>query len=235
MSEYPLLSEQELEEMPIFASLQEAMEDPDNAYSLELIGEPFFADELEEFVEQCPRIQVLVINSNEDLTEIPECIAGLANLQYLEVRDCPLENHRVVDLRNVVEGDRAPDNQGTLKFLRGIEVGHIFQLGDVYSAAMNAHVLDKDGRTLTPIMGCYGMGVTRLVAAIVEQLDCFLGILQPAKPFNFMGIALVIIERSIAIEKRCGLLQLQAQFLPGSLEIVRDADINKVTLVFTAD
>ena len=83
--------------------------------------------------------------------------------------DCPITDDQQVDMRNVVEGDPAPGGQGKLKFLKGIEVGHIFQLGTVYSAAMDATVLGQDGRNLAPIMGCYGMGVTRLVAAVIEQ------------------------------------------------------------------
>ncbi|MEM9624255.1 MAG: proline--tRNA ligase, partial [Pseudomonadota bacterium] len=95
-------------------------------------------------------------------------------------RDCELEDQQVVDVRNVVEGDPAPDNQGALKFLRGIEVGHIFQLGTTYSTAMNASVLDQDGNSVAPIMGCYGMGVTRLVAAVIEQNHDDNGIIWPA-------------------------------------------------------
>ncbi|NKC01064.1 MAG: proline--tRNA ligase [Pseudomonadales bacterium] len=100
-------------------------------------------------------------------------------------RDCELHADQIVDMRNVVEGDMAPDGQGTLRFLRGIEVGHIFQLGSVYSDAMNARVLDQDGKTLAPLMGCYGMGVTRLVAAIIEQNHDDNGICwpEPVAPF----------------------------------------------------
>src|SRR5690606_1726688 len=70
----------------------------------------------------------------------------------------------VEDLRNVVEGDSSPDGKGTLKIVRGIEVGHIFQLGRKYSESMNARVLDEDGKEQTLAMGCYGIGVTRVVA-----------------------------------------------------------------------
>ncbi len=106
--------------------------------------------------------------------------------------DCTLDEAQVVDARNVVEGDPAPDGQGTLRFLRGIEVGHIFQLGSVYSSAMDANVLDQDGRSLTPIMGCYGMGVTRLAAAVIEQNHDEQGISwpKPLAPFQLHLIAL---------------------------------------------
>ena len=108
------------------------------------------------------------------------------------LRDCPLDEQQIVDARNVVEGDAAPGGQGQLKFLKGIEVGHIFQLGTVYSAAMDANVLDADGRSLTPVMGCYGMGVTRLVAAVIEQNHDADGIIWPTPlaPFKLHLIAL---------------------------------------------
>lgn len=76
---------------------------------------------------------------------------------------------RAADLRNVVAGDPSPDGQGQLSIARGIEVGHIFQLGDKYSAALKATVLDEAGRAVIPSMGCYGIGVTRIVAAAIEQ------------------------------------------------------------------
>ncbi|MFP5440784.1 MAG: proline--tRNA ligase [Gammaproteobacteria bacterium] len=82
-------------------------------------------------------------------------------------RDLP--EPQVADLRNVVEGDPSPDGKGTLVIKRGIEVGHIFQLGDKYSSALKATVLGEDGRPLTMIMGCYGIGVSRVVAAAIEQ------------------------------------------------------------------
>jgi prolyl-tRNA synthetase len=100
-------------------------------------------------------------------------------------RDVTITADRVADLRNVRPGDRAPDGQGELAFLRGIEVGHIFQLGRVYSEPMQASVLDQNGRSVVPIMGCYGMGVTRLVAAIIEQNHDEVGIRwpEPVAPF----------------------------------------------------
>ena len=73
------------------------------------------------------------------------------------------------DLRNVVEGDASPDGQGRLKLARGIEVGHVFQLRDKYSAAMNASFLDNNGKAQIMEMGCYGIGITRIVAAAIEQ------------------------------------------------------------------
>ena len=99
---------------------------------------------------------------------------------------------RVVDLRNVVEGDPSPDGKGALAFARGIEVGHIFKLGTKYSAAMQLALQDGSGNEVSLIMGCYGMGVSRLVAAIVEQCHDDAGIVWPAAvaPFDLHVIAL---------------------------------------------
>lgn len=85
----------------------------------------------------------------------------------------------VADIRNVVEGDPSPDGKGTLLIKRGIEVGHIFQLGTKYSEAMKASVQGEDGRNQTLTMGCYGIGVTRVVAAAIEQNNDERGIVWP--------------------------------------------------------
>ncbi|QMV50556.1 proline--tRNA ligase [Ewingella americana] len=92
-------------------------------------------------------------------------------------RDLPLP--QVADIRNVVEGDISPDGKGTLLIKRGIEVGHIFQLGTKYSQAMNATVQGEDGRNQVMTMGCYGIGVTRVVAAAIEQNHDDRGIIWP--------------------------------------------------------
>jgi prolyl-tRNA synthetase len=82
-------------------------------------------------------------------------------------RDLPVPT--VADLRNVVAGDPSPDGKGTLEIKRGIEVGHIFQLGTKYSEAMNCQVLGENGKPVVLSMGCYGIGVSRVVAAAIEQ------------------------------------------------------------------
>lgn len=92
-------------------------------------------------------------------------------------RDLPEPD--AADLRNVVDGDPAPVGNGRLAIKRGIEVGHIFQLGTKYSAAMNATCLDDQGRSITMTMGCYGIGVSRIVAAAVEQNHDERGIIWP--------------------------------------------------------
>lgn len=89
---------------------------------------------------------------------------------------------RVVDIRNVVEGDPSPDGKGTLQIKRGIEVGHIFQLGDKYSQAMGCSVSGEDGKPVTLMMGCYGIGVSRIVAAAIEQNNDENGIIWPLTP-----------------------------------------------------
>jgi len=86
---------------------------------------------------------------------------------------------RVEDIRKVVEGDASPDGRGTLSIARGIEVGHVFQLGDKYAEALNATVLDDAGKAQVMQMGCYGIGVSRIVAAAIEQNHDEAGILWP--------------------------------------------------------
>ena len=99
---------------------------------------------------------------------------------------------QVCDLRNVVAGDPSPDGQGALEFTRGIEVGHIFKLGTKYSDAMQLALQDGSGGEVPLIMGCYGMGVSRLVAAIVEQCHDASGIVWPMSvaPFDLHVVAL---------------------------------------------
>jgi prolyl-tRNA synthetase len=99
-------------------------------------------------------------------------------------RDLP--EPEAVDLRNVVEGDPSPSGKGKLAIARGIEVGHIFQLGRKYSEALNATVLDEQGKSVTMLMGCYGIGVTRVVASAIEQNHDERGIVwpEPIAPFD---------------------------------------------------
>ncbi|HET7359478.1 MAG TPA: proline--tRNA ligase, partial [Rhodanobacteraceae bacterium] len=99
---------------------------------------------------------------------------------------------RVADLRKVVEGDPSPDGSGTLHIARGIEVGHVFQLGDTYAEAMGATVLDENGGTRAMLMGCYGIGVSRIVAAAIEQNHDERGIAWPA-PMAPWRVAICVI------------------------------------------
>ncbi|NOR43914.1 MAG: proline--tRNA ligase [Gammaproteobacteria bacterium] len=110
-------------------------------------------------------------------------------------RDCDLP--KAADLRNIVEGDPSPDGKGTLSIVRGIEVGHIFQLGTKYSESMNATVLDENGKATTMTMGCYGIGITRIVAAAIEQNHDENGIVWPKNiaPFD-VAIAPINMQKS---------------------------------------
>jgi prolyl-tRNA synthetase len=105
-------------------------------------------------------------------------------------RDLP--EPRVADLRNVVDGDPSPSGSGRLRIRRGIEVGHIFQLGTKYSDSMSATVLDEQGRSVSMQMGCYGIGVTRVVAAAIEQNHDAAGIVWPEAlaPFDLAIVPL---------------------------------------------
>jgi prolyl-tRNA synthetase len=108
------------------------------------------------------------------------CGANEKDMHYQGVnwgRD--LAEQQSVDIRNVQAGDPSPTGRGTLEIVRGIEVGHIFQLGQLYSTSMNASVLDEQGKALTMYMGCYGIGVTRIVAAAIEQNHDANGIVWP--------------------------------------------------------
>lgn len=100
--------------------------------------------------------------------------------------DRDVTNYDVADIRNIVEGDPSPCGQGTLQIKRGVEVGHIFQLGTKYSEAMKAGVLNEDGKNQVMTMGCYGVGVSRIVAAAIEQNNDKYGIIWPQSiaPFD---------------------------------------------------
>jgi prolyl-tRNA synthetase len=126
-------------------------------------------------------------------------------------RDLP--EPEIADLRDVVAGDPSPDGRGRLSIARGIEVGHIFQLGDKYSRAMNATVLDEQGKARPMIMGCYGIGVTRIVAAAIEQCHDDQGIIWPAPiaPFQ-LALIPVNMQKSQRLAEASGTLydELQA-------------------------
>jgi prolyl-tRNA synthetase len=120
---------------------------------------------------------------------------------------------QVADLRNVIEGDPSPDGCGTLSIVRGIEVGHIFQLGKTYSSKLNATVLDESGRAQVMTMGCYGIGVSRVVASAIEQNNDEFGIRWPAAiaPFTVV-IAPLNMQKSpdVAAQAEALYAQLQA-------------------------
>jgi len=120
----------------------------------------------------------------------------------------------VYDLRNVVEGDPSPDGKGTLQIKRGIEVGHIFQLGKKYSEALGCKVLGEDGKPLTVTMGCYGIGVTRVIASAIEQNYDEKGIIWPAAiaPFEVAIVPMNAHKSPRTLEAAEALyIELQAQ------------------------
>lgn len=108
----------------------------------------------------------------------------------------------VADLRNVVEGDPSPDGMGVLTIKRGIEVGHIFQLGDKYSEAMKATVLDEKGKAVVMTMGCYGIGVSRVVASAIEQNHDDKGIIWPdaIAPFHIALLPMNMLKSDVVRE-----------------------------------
>ena len=134
-------------------------------------------------------------------------------------RDVPLG--RVEDLRRVEEGDPSPDGTGRLQIKRGIEVGHIFQLGTKYSEAMGARVLDETGRNITMIMGCYGIGVSRIVAAAIEQNHDERGIVWPASMAPFQ-LAIIPLNMQKSPEVASCAEELYAALLAAGVDVLMD-------------
>jgi prolyl-tRNA synthetase len=126
-----------------------------------------------------------------------------------------------VDIRNVVEGDPSPDGHGALSICRGIEVGHIFQLGTKYSESMNATYLDESGQSKYMEMGCYGIGVSRIVAAAIEQNNDARGILwpQPIAPFQ---VAIAPIGWGKNAEVRAQAEKLHDELTAAGIEVLLD-------------
>ena len=124
-------------------------------------------------------IPVIVDRSAAQLSDFV-CGANINGKHFTGVNwGVDLAEPEVADLRNVVDGDPSPDGKGVLSIKRGIEVGHIFQLGDKYSQAMNATVLNENGKSVVMEMGCYGIGVSRIVASAIEQNNDDKGIIWP--------------------------------------------------------
>ena len=127
----------------------------------------------------------------------------------------------VADIRNLVEGDPSPDGKGTVRIARGIEVGHIFQLGDKYSRAMNATVLDENGKETPVIMGCYGIGVSRVVAAAIEQNHDNQGIIWPDALTPFQ-VALLGMNRKKSQRVREACDELYRELLDAGIDVIFD-------------
>ncbi len=135
-------------------------------------------------------------------------------------RDLPEPDH-VADIRNVQAGDAAADGSGALQIARGIEVGHVFQLGQKYAAAMGAQVLDAQGKAQTPFMGCYGIGVSRIVAAAIEQNHDRAGIVWPRAMAPWQVAICVINPKSVeAVDLAAG--KLHADLQTHGIDVVLD-------------
>ena len=122
----------------------------------------------------------VVADAAVQMLENAVCGANEDGFHYVNVnpdRDFPAVQYE--DLRFIQEGDPSPDGQGTIKFAKGIEVGHVFKLGTRYSESMNGMILDENGRQKPMIMGCYGIGVSRTVSAIAEQFNDEKGLIWP--------------------------------------------------------
>ncbi|WP_045466452.1 proline--tRNA ligase [Vibrio hyugaensis] len=132
-----------------------------------------------------------------------------------------VELGQVEDLRNVVEGDPSPCGQGTLMLKRGIEVGHIFQLGNVYSQAMNCGVLGPDGKNVILEMGCYGIGVSRVVASAIEQNHDKYGIIWPDALAPFQ-VAIVPMNMHKSEEVKEAAEKLYAELTAMGIEVLFD-------------
>jgi len=134
-------------------------------------------------------------------------------------RDLP--EPQTSDLRNVVAGDASPDGQGTLEIARGIEVGHIFQLGDNYSSKMNAVVLTESGKSQIMTMGCYGIGVSRVVAAAIEQNHDDRGIIWPEAIAPFQ-VALVPVNAHKSVRVKEKAEEIYQQLTAAGIDVLFD-------------
>jgi len=127
----------------------------------------------------------------------------------------------VADLRNIEAGDPSPDGKGELQIMRGIEVGHIFQLGDKYSQAMDASVLDENGKARVMSMGCYGIGITRVAAAAIEQNHDDNGIIWPL-PIAPFQVVLIPINMKKSDKLRAEVDKLYQELQSAGVEVLLD-------------
>jgi len=147
------------------------------------------------------------------------------------VRDLPLEDTQIADLRNVVAGDPSPCGEGNLEIKRGVEVGHIFQLGNKYAEAMKAGVLNEQGKNQILNMGCYGVGVSRIVAAAIEQNHDKNGIIWPAQiaPFKVVIVPMNM-QKSETITKAAH--DLYEQLQDAGIEVLFDDRKERAGVMF---
>ncbi|MDO4907285.1 proline--tRNA ligase [Neisseria sp.] len=158
----------------------------------------------------CEKLADTVIGANEDDYHYTGFNFG---------RDCP--EPEFVDLRNVVEGDPSPCGQGRLKLAHGIEVGHVFQLRDKYSQAMNASFLDNNGKAQIMEMGCYGIGITRIVAAAIEQNNDERGIIWTDAMAPFQAVIVPMnYKKSDAVKEAAD--KIYAELLSAGVDVLLD-------------
>ena len=148
--------------------------------------------------------------------------ANEKDMHYTGVNwDRDVQGMIAADIRNVVEGDPSPSGQGRLKIARGIEVGHIFQLGQKYSDPMKGVVLDESGKEVKLYMGCYGIGVTRIVAAAIEQNHDERGIIwpDPIAPFQVVLVPMGM-QKSVRVREVAD--RLYAELTAAGIEVLYD-------------
>lgn len=145
-------------------------------------------------------------------------------------RDLPWP--QVADIRKVTMGDSSPDGQGTLQFARGIEVGHIFQLGKKYSQAMRATVLNEEGKAIEMLMGCYGIGVSRIVAAAIEQNHDERGIIWP-EPMAPFQIVIVPMSLHKSYRVREATEKIYQELLAAGFEVLLDDRKERAGVLYT--
>lgn len=168
--------------------------------------------------------QAIRVVADRDVAAMADFVVGANEAGYHIAgvnwgRDLP-EPETVADIRNVVEGDRAADG-GEIRIVRGIEVGHVFQLGRKYSEAMKFTVLDETGKAAAPAMGCYGIGVSRIVAAAIEQNHDANGIIWPV-PMAPWAVAVCMINPKNDATVNAAAEQLLADLQAAGIEAVLD-------------
>lgn len=142
------------------------------------------------------------------------------------------ENPITADLRNIEPGDPSPDGRGELQIMRGIEVGHIFQLGDKYSQAMQASVLDENGKARLMSMGCYGIGITRVAAAAIEQNHDENGIIWPL-PIAPFEVAILPINMKKSDKLKSEAEKLYEDLKRAGIDVLFDDRDNRPGVMFT--
>jgi prolyl-tRNA synthetase len=173
--------------------------------------------------------------ADRDATQVANFVCGanqtgkhLINVNW--ERDLPMPPV-IADIRKVVEGDLSPDGKGTLHFARGIEVGHVFQLGDKYTKAMRATVLNANGKATTMLMGCYGIGVSRIVAAAIEQNHDEHGIIWP-EPIAPFQVVIIPISMHQSYRVREAAEKLYQDLLDAKVEVLFDDRKERVGVIF---